>query len=211
MQVKSKKRVADHGEVFTSQREVNAMLDLVKQETERIDSRFLEPACGDGNFLAEILKRKLTVVEDRYKKSQLDFERNAVIAVSSVYGIDILEDNVFACRERLLGIFTDFYSRNYKNKINPKCIDSARFILSKNIVWGNALDLQTVGDNPEPIVFSEWSPVNGSLIKRRDFTFEHLVVRVEGSLFSDLGDDAYIPTPIKEFPLTHLFEISKYD
>ena len=74
-QVKSKKRVADHGEVFTAEREVNAMLDLVKQETERIDSRFLEPACGDGNFLTEVLKRKLIVVENRYRKSQLEFER----------------------------------------------------------------------------------------------------------------------------------------
>jgi hypothetical protein len=211
MQVKSKKRVADHGEVFTSQREVNAMLDLVKQETERIDSRFLEPACGDGNFLAEILNRKLTIVEIRYKKSQLDFERNAITALSSVYGIDILEDNVFACRERLLNIFIDFYSRNYKNKINSQCIESAKFILSKNIIWGDALDLRTVGEKPMPLVFSEWSPFNGSMIKRRDFTYEHLVVSIHGSLFSDLGDDAYIPTPTKEFPLTHFLEISKYD
>lgn len=148
MQVKSKKRVADHGEVFTSQREVNAMLNLVKQETERIESRFLEPACGDGNFLTEILKRKLTVVESRYKKSQLEFERNAITAISSVYGIDILEDNVFACRARLLGIFTEFYSQNYSEKANPKVIDSARFILGKNIIWGDALDLRTVGDKP---------------------------------------------------------------
>ncbi len=155
MQVKSKKRVADHGEVFTSKREVNAMLDLVKQETERIESRFLEPACGDGNFLSEILERKLTVVESRYKESQLEFERNAITAISSVYGIDILEDNVFACRERLLGIFTDFYSRNYKEKVNPKVIDSARFVLDKNIIWGDALDLRTVGDKPQPLIFSE--------------------------------------------------------
>ena len=89
-QVKSKKRVADHGEVFTSEREVNAMLDLVKQETERIDSRFLEPACGTGNFLVEILNRKLKIVKYRYKKSQLEFERNAIIAISSIYGVDIL-------------------------------------------------------------------------------------------------------------------------
>ena len=74
-QVKSKQRVADHGEVFTAEREVNAMLDLVKQETERIDSRFLEPACGDGNFLAEILRRKLAVVKARYKNNIADYER----------------------------------------------------------------------------------------------------------------------------------------
>src|SRR6186713_1399215 len=100
-QVISKKRVVDHGEVLTGAREVNAMLDLVKQETERIDSRFLEPACGDGNFLAEVLKRKLTVVESRYGKSQLEFERYLVIAVSSIYGVDILEDNAIECRARL--------------------------------------------------------------------------------------------------------------
>jgi SAM-dependent methyltransferase len=104
-QVISKKRVADHGEVLTGKREVNAILDLVKSEAERIDSRFLEPACGTGNFLAEILERKLRVVEVRYGKSQLDFERYAVLAVTSIYGIDILEDNVQQCRQRLFGIF----------------------------------------------------------------------------------------------------------
>ena len=106
-QVKSKKRVADHGEVFTNQREVNAMLDLVKQETERIESRFLEPACGNGNFLAEVLRRKLGVVDSRYSKSQVEWERYSIIAVSSIYGVDILEDNAQECRDRLLGIFIE--------------------------------------------------------------------------------------------------------
>jgi SAM-dependent methyltransferase len=210
-QTNSRQRIADHGEVFTSKREVNAMLDLVKQETERIESRFLEPACGTGNFLVEILERKLSVVESRYKKSQLEFERNAITAVSSVYGIDILEDNVFACRQRLLGIFTNFYSQNYKISAKPEVIDSVIYILGKNIVWGDALSLMTVGENPRAIVFAEWSPLNGSMLKRRDYKFEHLVVSIRGSLFSDLGDDAYIPTPAKEFPVTHFLEISKYD
>jgi hypothetical protein len=98
--VQSKQRVADHGEVFTNQKIVNDMLDLVQQETERIDSRFLEPACGTGNFLVEILRRKLDMVEKNYRRSQLEFERNLVLAVSSIYGIDILEDNVIACRQR---------------------------------------------------------------------------------------------------------------
>src|SRR5215831_7204521 len=114
--VVSKLRVVDHGEVLTGKREVNAMLDLVKQETERIDSRFLEPACGNGNFLAEILERKLCVVERRYRKSQLEYERNAVVAVSSLYGIDILKDNVVECRQRLLGIFAQTYTRIFKSK-----------------------------------------------------------------------------------------------
>ena len=112
----SKKRVADHGEVLTGTREVNAMLDLVKQETERIDSRFLEPACGNGNFLAPILERKLAAVEKRYGKSQLDFERYAVLAVSSVYGIDILSDNVSQCRERLFGVFDAVDNWEAKNE-----------------------------------------------------------------------------------------------
>ena len=113
-QVRTKQRVSDHGEVLTGQREVNAMLDLVKQETERIDSRFLEPACGDGNFLTAILERKLAVVEKRYGKSQLDFERYAVLAVSSIYGIDILPDNVRDCRRRLFEMFDANYTRLFK-------------------------------------------------------------------------------------------------
>src|ERR1700687_4356918 len=119
--VRTKKRVAEHGEVLTGQREVNAMLDLMKQETERIDSRFLEPACGNGNFLTMILERKLAVVEKRYGKSQLDFERYAVLAVSSIYGIDILEDNVRQCRDRLYGVFDcDYYSRLFKDRAKDK-------------------------------------------------------------------------------------------
>ena len=111
-QIKSKKRVADHGEVFTAEREVNAMLDLVKNETERIDSRFLEPACGDGNFLVEILRRKLEIVEKEHKPTGKisgqryeDYERNAIKAIMSIYGVDLLQDNVIACRERLFNVF----------------------------------------------------------------------------------------------------------
>src|SRR5437867_586355 len=135
-QVISKQRVADHGEVLTGKREVNAMLDLVKQETERIDSRFLEPACGDGNFLTAILERKLAVVEKRYRRSQLEFERYAVLAVSSIYGIDILEDNVQQCRDRLYRVFdSDYYSRLFKDYSKDKCREAARFILERNIIW----------------------------------------------------------------------------
>ena len=115
-QVKSKQRVADHGEVFTAEREVNAMLDLVKQETERIDSRFLEPACGDGNFLAEILRRKLAVVKRKYRKSPIDYEKNAVLAATSIYGVDILQDNVDACRERMFEIWDKEYKAVLKKK-----------------------------------------------------------------------------------------------
>ena len=173
-QVKSKKRVADHGEVFTNEREVNAMLDLVKHETERIDSRFLEPACGNGNFLAEVLRRKLKVVDQRYGNNQMDWERYAVIAVSSIYGVDILEDNAKECRERLYTIFDDFYTALFKDKCKEECRRSIRFLFDRNILWGDALDF-TNPSTKQPIVFSEWSAVNGSMLKRRDYMFKFLV------------------------------------
>ncbi|MCI0723063.1 MAG: SAM-dependent DNA methyltransferase [Acidobacteria bacterium] len=223
-QVRTKERVADHGEVLTGKREVNAMLDLVKQETERIDSRFLEPACGDGNFLTVILERKLAVVEKRYGKSQLDFERYAVLAVSSIYGIDILADNVHECRRRLFEIFDADYTRLFKAAAKEGCREAVRFILERNIIWGDALTLNTVGEKPDHIVFSEWSPVNGSMLKRRDFTFSELLRHEEAMqvplfpgleneeqlpLFSDLGEGVFIPTPVREYAPVHFMEIAR--
>lgn len=207
----SKQRVSDHGEVYTSSREVNAMLDLVAQETERIDSRFLEPACGTGNFLSEILQRKLNVVKVRYSKSQLDYERYAILAISSLYGIDILEDNVQRCRSRLLDVFKSAYIGIYKQNIKEDCIKSAKFILERNIEWGDALTLMTVGNNPKPIIFSEWSTVNGSQMKRRDFSFKNLLQHEsmrELPLFSDLGEDVFIPTPLKDYSLVHFLKVA---
>ena len=208
-QVVSKQRVADHGEVLTGKREVNAMLDLVKQETERIDSRFLEPACGTGNFLTEILERKLRVVEDRYGKSQLDYERYTILTVSSIYGIDILEDNVAKCRERLFGLFDESYTHLYKRAAKNECRNAVQYILEKNVIHGDALTLKTVGDNPRPIVFAEWSPVNGSMLKRRDFMMSFLVKKYHQMLlFSDEGNLADINKPVKEYPLTHFLEVA---
>jgi len=210
----SKQRVSEYGEVFTPSFLVNDMLDLVKQETERIDSRFLEPACGNGNFLVEILKRKLTIVEKRYSKNQIEYERYSIIALSSIYGVEILEDNVQTCRDRLFGIFSDFYTKNYKSVLKSEFFDSAKFILKRNILWGDALDLKTPDEKAEPIIFSEWSAVNGSMIKRRDFKMVSLLgVKQldEMNLFSDLGDNAFIPTPVKDYPLTHFLNLCKED
>jgi len=206
----------DHGEVYTHPREVNAMLDLVKQETERIDSRFLEPACGTGNFLTEILKRKLGVVRTRYRKNQADYERYAVVAVSSIYGIELLEDNVQACRQRLYDIFDEEYSQLYKARAQESCRRSIHYILDKNIIWGDALTLLTVGPEPQPIVFTEWSLVNSSMLKRREFTYQELLSNEsmkELPLFSDLGEEVLIPTPIKEYPPVHYLRIGdvEYD
>lgn len=178
-QVKSKQRVTDHGEVFTAEREVNAMLDLVKQETERIDSRFLEPACGDGNFLAEILRRKLAVVKRKYRKSPIDYEKNAVLTATSIYGVDILQDNVDACRARMFAIWDKEYQAVLKKEVNEDCRAAVQFIFSRNIVCGNALTLKKVDangiDTAEPIVFSEWAFVTGFNLQRKDYTFDKLL------------------------------------
>jgi hypothetical protein len=207
-QVISKQRVTDHGEVYTAPKEVQAMLDMVKQETERIDSRFLEPACGNGNFLAEILARKLRVVERRYRKSQLEYERNAVMAVASLYGIDKLADNVAACRNRLFDIFDKSYTGRFKGAVKADCRTTVALILSRNIIHGNALTLLTESDPPEPIIFSEWSfPFNNSLIKRCDYTFADLLGSTNASQtslsfeeeYSDLGVPAFIPKMKQNF------------
>lgn len=212
-QVKSKQRVADHGEVFTAEREVKAMCDLVKQETERIDSRFLEPACGDGNFLAEILARKLAVVTKKYKKSTFDWERISLLALGSIYGVDLLQDNCDICRERLFGIWEKEYDSVCGKECNNETKAAARFILKRNIVCGNALTLMCVDDEQkdtsEPIVFSEWTlPFNDSRMQRKDYTFAELLLlsdeetsrKAEGqfSLFAN-DDDEVEPTLLRQY------------
>lgn len=178
-QIKSRKRVVDHGEVFTNEREVKAMCELVNDETQRIDSRFLEPACGDGNFLAEILDRKLAVVKKKYRRSVMDFEKNSLLAVSSLYGVDIMMDNVIACRERLFKIWDKQYKAVCKKECSEDMRDSIRFILSKNIVCGNALTLHEVDENgndtEDPILFSEWGFVTGPQLSRSEYTFDEIL------------------------------------
>lgn len=213
MQIKSKERVVNHGEVFTPDWIVNDMLDLVKNETERVDSRFLEPACGNGNFLAEILRRKLKIVEKRYKKNQIEYEKYSIIAVSSIYGIDLLEDNVKETRERLFHIFNDNYTKLYKKSFKKECQESVKFILKRNILCGDALTLLDKDKNP--IIFSEWSLIKDNFIKRRDFALDNLLraesSKISGSLFEELyeNDPAFLPQPIKEYPPIHYLELAK--
>ena len=196
-QVKSRERVQQHGEVFTNEREVNAMLDLVKHETERIDSRFLEPACGDGNFLAEILRRKLQVCRnfvEQKKSTQLEYEKNAVLAVSSIYGIELLPDNATTCRERLFRIFSDEYHTLFTDNVKQACLDSIRYLLSKNIIIGNALTYHRVDQPDQWIVISEWSLLGGGMMNRRDYEFSYMVGdSQENDLFSDVPCDTFEP------------------
>lgn len=230
-QVKSRKRVQEHGEVFTNEREVNAMLDMVKQETERIDSRFLEPACGDGNFLAEVLRRKLNVVDSRYRRSPREWEKYCFVAVGSVYGVELLHDNAAACRDRLYSIVEERYRRIAKKNPNPYFLDAIGFVLERNVLNGNALSLKAVdedgNDTGEPIIFSEWSVVAGDRVKRRDFRLDEMLEgNVErGQTRTLFGADmtsavdweydeetkTFIPKPIREFPLTSLYEVHRHD
>ena len=207
-QVKSKERVTEFGEVYTSQREVNAMLDLVKQETERLDSRFLEPACGDGNFLIEVLNRKLEVLVKSCKKNQYEFEKNSVVVLGSIYGIDILKDNAQVARDRLYNKYNEVYQKLFKNSINQNLMKSIKFIIESNIIHGDALTLKQV-DSDKPVVFSEWGAFNNK-IKRRDFTLADLISYSpfeKGTLFSDLGDEVNIPEPIKEHQLVNFDKV----
>ena len=218
-QTKSRQRVSDHGEVFTAEREVNAMLDLVKQETERIDSRFLEPACGDGNFLAEILRRKLAVVKARYGRHAADYERYAVIAVTSIYGVELLPDNTEACRVRMFEIFDAEYTKICKQDANDETREAVRHILRHNILCGNALDMKKADGTP--ITFAEWSPVNESMLKRRDFQLSQMLEESESHLQLDFlgetGDYEYDETgaqvlsPIREFPPVHYRRVQEYE
>lgn len=176
-QIKSKQRVADHGEVFTREQEVNAMLDLVKNETLRIESRFLEPACGDGNFLIQILKRKLDVVAKNYRTSQREYEFYAVLALCSIYGVELLEDNVKTCRKRLFSYIVLQYETELSRLPGEAFLNTLEFILRLNIVHGDALTMRYT-ESSEPLHFSQWSPVpfpRRFSLKRHDFQYQYLV------------------------------------
>jgi hypothetical protein len=207
--LRNRQRVIDHGEVFTPPGLVNDMLNLVAHECERIDSRFLEPACGDGNFLAEVLRRKLVTVNKKNGRNREKWERDAILAVCSLYGIDLLADNVTACWGRLFEMVSVAYSARFNTPLPEEAARAAAYILSKNVVQGDALTLRTAADRP--IVFPEWSPVNGTMLKRRDFAYDHLLKHAHTSnmpLFSELGEDVFVPTPVGDFAPCHYLEVA---
>ena len=183
--IKSKKRVADHGEVFTPPWMVEAMLDLVKGETERIDSRFLEPACGSGNFLVQILQRKLAAVELKFGKSDFKRRHYALLAVMCTYGIELLTDNIAECRANMLEILADYLTL----KESDDLYRAAFYVLSQNLVHGDALTMHT--SDGQPITFAEWGYLGKGKFQRRDFYLDVLTQMSafveEGSLFAQMG------------------------
>ena len=203
--VKSKQRVADHGEVFTPAWMVDAMLDLVKDESERIDARFLEPACGSGNFLVKIMKRKLAAVEFKYGAS--DFERRhfALYALMCVYGIELLADNIVECRANVLDVLADYLNLDEADELTR----AAAFVLSQNIVHGDALTMHA--QDGAPITFAEWGYLGKGRFQRRDFRFDILThssaFSAEDSLFAHLGKHE-IFTPTKIYPTITVSELA---
>jgi hypothetical protein len=195
--IKSKQRIADHGEVFTPSWMVEAMLDLVKGETERIDSRFLEPACGSGNFLGPILQRKLAAVELKYGKSEFEKRHYALLALMCIYGIELLPDNIAECRANLLDIFAGYL----KIDSSEELYQAASFVLSHNLVHGDALTMRT--HEALPITFAEWGYLGKGRFQRRDFRYDTLTqssaYSAEGSLFAHLGKHE-IFMPARNYP-----------
>lgn len=201
--VKSKQRVADHGEVFTPRWLVDDMLDLVKGEAARIDSRFLEPACGSGNFLVPVLERKLAAVRARYGRSDFESRHYALFALMCVYGIELLGDNAAECRENLQGTF----SRFLKAEPCDEWDRAARAVLEVNIVRGDALAMTT--STGDPIVFPEWGYLGRGRYQRRDFRFDSLAQRSTASegLFAHF-EEHEIFTPVRTFPVMTVKELA---
>lgn len=195
--VKSRQRVVDHGEVFTPEWMVEAMLDLVKDETQRIDSRFLEPACGSGNFIVKILQRKLAAVELSYGKSEFEKQHYALLGLMCIYGVELLMDNIAECRANVLEVFAEYLSISESDPL----FQAASHVITQNVVHGDALTMRT--QDGEPITFAEWGYLGKGKYQRRDFRFDILTgsaaFSAEGSLFADLGKHE-IFAPIKTHP-----------
>ena len=203
--MRSRQRVADHGEVFTPVWLVEAMLDLVKDESERIDARFLEPACGSGNFLVQVLRRKLAAVELKYGKSDFERRNYAVLGLMCIYGIELLADNIAECRANMLEVLAEYLRISESDDVYR----AASYVLSQNLVHGDALTMLT--HSGQPITFAEWGYLGKGKFQRRDFRLDVLTgssaFSAEGSLFAQLGKHE-IFTPAKSYPPTTVSELA---
>ena len=203
---KSKQRVADHGEVFTPPWMVEAMLDLVKDESERIDSRFLEPACGSGNFLVQVLRRKLAAVESKFGRSDFERRHYALLALMCIYGVELLPDNIAECRANLLEILAEYLNVDESDELYR----AASYVLSQNLVHGDALTMRT--HENQPITFAEWGYLGKGKYQRRDFRLDTLTLSSafseEGSLFANLGKHE-IFRPTRTWPPMTVSELAE--
>lgn len=220
----SRQRVMDHGEVFTPPGLVNDMLDLVAAECERVDSRFLEPACGHGNFLVEVLRRRLRLVDLRHR-ARTQWEPNALLGLACLYGIELLHDNVSDCRNRLQNLFADHYQARFPKHAKPGVVAAAGCIVRTNILQGDALKMTTVGNKvypAQPLVFTEWSLLPGGKFKRRLYEYydlsqpppsalSGLFVAASARLTDEDGKPVYIPRHVADWPPVHYLKLAELE
>ena len=206
--IRSKQRIADHGEVFTPAWLVTAMLDLVKGETERIDSRFLEPACGSGNFLVQILRRKLAAVECKFGTSAFEKRHYALLALMCIYGVELLADNIAECRANVLEIIAEYLELQETDDLYR----AAASVLALNLVRGDALTMRAC--DGQPIAFAEWGYLGKGKFQRRDFRLDALTQTSalcgEGSIFAHMGKHEVF-TPIKTYPPMTIGELATFE
>lgn len=217
-----RQRIIDHGEVFTPPELVNHMLDLVAHECERVDSRFLEPACGDGNFLTAVLRRRLVLIDKRHK-SRTQWEPNALLALACLYGIELLHDNVNDCRQRLYSLFAEHYTSRYGKQAKPECVAAALHIVRCNILHGNALTMMTIGDKvqrPRPLAFTEWAHLGQGKFKRVVYEYRDLsqpppdaapslFFEPNAHLPDEDGKPVFIPCKVADYPPCHYLKVAQ--
>ena len=194
-QVKSKERVRDLAEVFTADRKVNSMLDLIGDSSYSVDFRYLEPSCGNGNFTVAILERKMTSVSEKYKTLQ-DFEFYTIMALASIYGVDIAPDNIKEARQRMKNVIVDRFS-DIQNSRQPTdgFYKSVDYILKHNIIKGDMLN------GEQKIKFTEFTSPKIYKFQQRVFRLVDLI-GATGSLWADS------PEPITEIPMKNYWELS---
>lgn len=186
--IKSKQRVQNHGEVFTPKRIVKEILNMpnIREACQNPTSTFLEPAAGEGVFLVQVLNRKLKMVAKNYSEDITRFENYSLLALSTLYGVELLEDNAQKCVMNMYQVYYDAYLRQvseHSSKVKNRVLDSAKLIISKNIAQGNFLTKLSVTGNP--LVFSEWQVINLRKntktinVQRTEYTLEEILEGVK--------------------------------
>lgn len=171
--MKSRSRVRSYGEVFTPRGMVDRMLDLVRNELETgpefVDTTFLEPAAGDGNFLMAILARKLHAIEKHCPARA--WPEESLFALASIYGVELLEDNHRDAKGAMLAAVVNFHQA-HGAACGPETDlhQAASFLIDTNIVRGNTLSSQT--PDGQDIQFSWWNRIDGAdgMVQREPFT-----------------------------------------
>lgn len=214
--IKSKKRIQNHGEVFTPKRIVKKIFDMpnIREACKNLTSTFLEPAAGEGVFLVEVLNRKMKMVEKNYSNDLTRYENYSLLALSTLYGVELLEDNAQKCAMNMYQVYFEAYQKQalgHGGKMKNKVLDSAKMIISNNIAQGNFLTKSSA--NGKPIVFSEWKPVNlrqnakAIKVQRTEYTIEDILDGVE----KDSGEPSIHSEKVEQLDLFDFCDEDNYE